>query len=133
MSDDETVFWAEENDDGELLHGSLEDAIEDFLDACSIDKIPDQATFVGYSRRVVGPCECDMSLNYLLEYLDEEYGCPDELTTPTPEMREAEREFVAKVLSRYAVWQCEPNGEKETIECLRWISDNRPDWLEVKE
>ena len=131
MSD--AVFWAEENDDGELLHGSIEDAIEDFLDAISIDEIPDQATFVGYSRMVVDPYRCDRSLDDLLEYLDEEYGNPDKRTTPTPEMREAEREFVAKVLSQYAVWQCEPNGEKETIECLRWISDNRPDWLGVKE
>jgi hypothetical protein len=141
MSD--SIFWSVE-DNEELSHTDLEDAVEEYLDdfmsprmtQADWDAIPETVEVIGYKRMdplTVGSVDHYGPLDHLLESLDDEFGDPNgNPTDRTSAMEDAAEEFVGKVLAEYTVWACEPSGEKETINCRDWIKANRPEWMEEK-
>jgi len=141
MSD--SIFWAIE-DEEELAHTDLDDAVSEYLDGFMSpkmtqddwDAIPETVEVLGYKRMdplSAGSVDHYGPLDHLLESLDEEYGDPNgDPTKRTPAMEAAAKEFLEKVLAEYEVWACELSGEKKTINCLDWIKENMPEWLTEK-
>ena len=133
MSD--TVFWTCNDDDEQLSHEDLDEAIEAELDEIigdfGMDLLPETIEVHGYRRMEIDPESRGLNpLEHVLEWLDENFSDPDGSSTkPTQAMKDAEREFIRKVLAEYTVWQCEPTGEVVKVNSMDWIKENAPEWL----
>ena len=127
-------FWGLEDDEN-LTHTEMDDAIESALDSIDdIKDLPETIEVCGYARAVPNPKkEVENVISRLLEGLDEEYGNPDGgYTDPTDSMIKASEAFVSAVIEKYKVWACDLI-KRETINVQEWIKENRPDWLEEVE
>ena len=127
----EIDFWGCE-DDEVLTHTEMDVAIEEELDARNgIDGLPRTLEICGFVRADKPTAESllDNGLEYLLEYLDDNYGNPEEYTVPTDTMKEAAKVFVQAVLNEYTVWSCSI-VKRKTIDVAQWAKDNRPEWLD---
>ena len=132
-------------DDGDetLIHTDPDDAIEEALDKWLSPKVSvlehlrsavgETITVFAFKRRVVDDDEPDAErlLEDVLERLDEEYGNPDEASTPTDAMRTAAETFCAAIRAEYHVWQCDGFAQAK-VNVDAWVRDRRPDWLEVQ-
>ena len=135
-----SIFWAIE-DEEELAHTDLDDAVSEYLDGFMSpkmtqddwDAIPETVEVLGYKRMDPTAMDCPEVLGGILLTLDETFGDPNgDDTKATPAMKEAEQEFFKKIVAEYEVWACELSGEKKTINCLDWIKENMPEWLTEK-
>lgn len=127
------VYWAV-GDEERLTATTLNDAVEQYLDAIAPDPLPldDTITVVGYVRMTV-TADPDRYLATLLEDLDEEYGDPEgsDETKITDGMRGAAALFVASVIKEYDNWACEPlDGSEVEVQVREWVTANAPEWLE---
>lgn len=98
---------------------------------------PATVTVYAYTRKVLDAAKVKPwwgrdVLEHFIEWLDEEYGNPEETTDPTDEMLALAKKFVEDVAALYPVYQCERVGE-ETVELLPWIQENEPGLLEQEE
>lgn len=124
-------------DDGaERIDGSdPDDAIRQYLDNYAPGELPATVTLYRYRRGVV-PNDiwgfvAERVLDTAIEYLDEEYGDPDEATEPTEAMRVAATAFVDAMRTEYVPWNCELDGQEE-IDVAKWVKENAPEWLAVQ-
>jgi hypothetical protein len=133
MSEREIKFWqAERMNDNPLTCESIDEAVGEYVEyfkALADGKIE----IIGYAPMEVNPYLLDDILENILERLDEEYGNPDntEGRKPTEEMKQAEAEFVKKIISFYEPWMCE-EVERKTINVKEWIEKNKPERMEEK-
>jgi hypothetical protein len=113
---DEIDLW--DSPDQESLHGytTKDEAIEMILDDMEID--PETIIVCGYKRMELNIDHC-YPLENLLEWLDDDYGDPDEATGPTSAMLEAEEVFLAAVKKEYMVWSCKEVC-RETVNVAQW-------------
>lgn len=136
----EADFWTCDEDAERLTYEDMDEAIEYFLDDLLspkmtaqevVDVLPKTIEVYGYVRDTIKPESYKGHvLEWFLETLDEEYGDPDgDLNDPTPGMQEAERVFIEAVLKEYVAWPCKKICTK-TINTLKWVKENNPDWLE---
>lgn len=121
-------FWGYE-DDELLTAGDLNECIEDKLDAMHPEPWPETITLCGFVPKTVkaGPWAEDI-LERTLEWIDDNYGPPDDYTVVTTRMQQAAKEFEAAILSEYFVWRCEKVCE-ETVNCQEWVAEHCPHWL----
>lgn len=106
----EATFWSCEEGQERLIHTTIKDAIEDYVDQMYPDTAPESLKVYGYAPMEVTDVEWHSRwvLDKLLIRLDEEYGDPDgDYSGETEAMKAASLEFVGKVLQDYAVFACE--------------------------
>lgn len=129
--DKKIEFWGLE-DDEQLIHTEMDDAIESILDGVdAVDALPKTIEVCGFIHSEPNAkSEAAKILAQLLENLDKDYGDPGgAFTKATDGMKRAAKVFVITVLEEYTVWACEL-VKRETINVREWIKENRPDWLE---
>lgn len=122
------IFWTC-RDSERLTCESVDEAVEEYLDAVPMYEWPETLTVRGFEPQAA-TYDGDTVLERMLEHLDEEYGDPDgDPTEPTEEMKAAADAFVTVVLAGYRSWACE---ECETVDVnvREWVKENRPDRLE---
>lgn len=131
------VFWSCYGDAENLTDTDPDDAIRDYLDGflspgCDVlEMLPETVELYGYARMKTDGIELDADsiLERVLENLDDEYGDPDDRTTPTPAMKKAAKAFVAVIRDEYKVWSCEVVN-RQVIQVEDWVRENEPEWLE---
>jgi hypothetical protein len=74
--------------------------------------------------------EAQYCLDTVIDHLDDEYGCPDEGSCGTAEMKAILVEAVRKVVERYKVWTCEELLPPLIVPVAAWIRKHQPQWLE---
>jgi hypothetical protein len=128
------VYWSV-GEQERLAHETMDDAIRDYLETWLLpggdwaNNLPNEIEVVGYARMQPTFRRLD-TLEYTLEYLDEEYGDPDGgHTVPTPAMMVAEAAYHAAVLGEYESWMCEP-VLRRTVDVREWIAANEKTGLE---
>jgi len=128
-------FWGLEDDEN-LTHTEMDDAIESILDGTGdIKDLPETIEVCGFVYLDLPSVESLASrvLGDFIEGLDENYSNPDAgYTKETGTMKEAAVAFVTTVLEKYKVWACDL-VKRETINVREWIKENRSDWLEDAE
>lgn len=141
----EPCFWSCHEDNEQLTHESLDEAVEHYLDDLLHPKmsptevlaaLPGSLDVYGYARDD-GPSEKEqrswaMSLvEQLVEWIDDEYGDPDGGgcgNENEPACQDIAREMVETALQNYVVWRCS-KVETKTINVEEWVRRERPDWL----
>lgn len=128
-----TTYWSAHESSECIRHISSDEAIEAFLDTVLPDAWDELEVFVREFARMKATLSADTVLDFVLEHLDEEFGCPDGgETSPTPAMRTAAETFVEAILAEYQSYYLEPTGATVQVNALEWIKANRPEWLGVK-
>lgn len=104
-----------DNDPQTVVDGILEDACEGIGE--SFDTIADRIEWpikvLEYKPLTLSESYVvDMTLDHVLETLDEEYANPDgDGTNPTDDMRTAANRLAKIIIRDYDVWTCEPTGD----------------------
>lgn len=133
--DKEPIFFDCDPDEERLRFTDQDEAIEHYLDDLGgLLYWPESVTVHGFARAAVGevhPIEksAEHLLEYLLEWLDEDYGDPGAPTKPSEEMRGAARVFVKSVVEQYEPWACVKVSEQSVL-VLPWVMEHAPHWLE---
>lgn len=117
-------------DDECLHHTDKNEAIEEILDGWHPAPLEGTLEIAGFIHEEISiGHHADSALENLLEWLDEEYGNPDDYTRPSEKMKAAAQTFVKAVAEDYHVWACREVWS-ETIDVRAWVAKHRPDWLE---
>ena len=110
-------------DNEHLSATSIAEAIDMQIEDCWPD-IPDSVEVVKWVQLQV-PWQRLNVLDDLLENLDETYGDPEDCTTSTQAMRDAEKVFIEAIKKDYYVWIHEPEGKPIIISVAYWLMQNR--------
>jgi hypothetical protein len=119
----EVVFWSTQEDGDSLCESDMDQVIADHLDEYASSEWGETLEVYGYA-----PVECRIkdgtSLDYLIEFLDQDYGDPNGYGTEiTQAMKDAEKMFYDIVLREYKPGTYEV-VEKRTINIAQWCKDN---------
>lgn len=126
----EVVFWSVGEQEN-LYHETMEEAANNFIETWRLpftgewpEDQPDVIELVGYAREEPSICP-GISLDHLLEHLDEEYGDPQGgIDDPTPAMIAAEKAFHEVVLAEYETWACKP-VTRRLVNVRAWLKTKR--------
>ena len=136
---DRVIEYYDTYDKEQLLHTTIDEAVEYYLDENDSIDLTDTSLTVdiyGYAKKELKVDVITKGfsiLESLLESLDMEYGCEDYYSVATPKMELAEKDFIKAVLSEYKVTTYDMvEDSKVTVNVNAWVLKNRPDWLEVK-
>lgn len=130
MSLSEIEFWDCSEDAEHLSWTSENEAIEMFLDQLPRDEWEEKTTVHGFVRETPNWDRCaEHALESVLEWLDGDYGDPDEATEETPTMKQAASEFVQKIKAEYEIWSCKKVTSIE-VNTMEWVKEHCPHWLE---
>lgn len=110
-----------------LSHQDVSEAIEAWADDLDPDKpLPEMVRVYFYEREEINQGMLDRHAEHVvesvLEYLDEEYGSPDDYTEPTEMMKVAARVFLRVVKAEYRVWRCKQTGS-QTFRVSEYVKD----------
>lgn len=119
-------FWTCREDEEELRHTDVDDAVDEWLDDMydiALEEVPPQVKVYGFRPRLV---DAHAEVGYhrgriledLLERIDEDYGSPDGGTEPTTAMKVAEDLLLEVICREYEPWACEP--------CVQVVVDTAP-------
>ena len=125
----EIKFWSIKGHETERVY-EFQSLIENYLDDNENLEFPHKITIIGYRPMEVS---CQWSpLEYILEYLDEEYGMDEEWTQPKlDEMKTAEKGFLDFVADNYEAQQQEPVPGCEMVVIIP-NPDNPIGWSDMK-
>jgi len=116
------VYWKTTGEEGETLFGTVDEAVDDFLEPFfgPPRPHPDTIDLHGYARMRVGFLKGD-TLDRTIEDLDEEYGDPDgnDDSPKTDKMYAAEAAYHQAIVEGYEPWACEP-VVTVTIDLRKW-------------
>jgi hypothetical protein len=116
----EAKFYSCAEDSETLTCATVREAIEQFLDECHED--PETVTVYGFAPMLVDKkLFAAKALDYLLEWLEDEFGDPDRISSceATEAMKTSALALVETVLSEFEVWACEKVAE-QTINLSEW-------------
>ena len=126
----EKMFACPPLDAERLVHRSVEEAVEAYLDL--MDAFPETVQVQTYvpkeiEEEHIGWMAND-TLDHLLERLYGDFGGPNEVTEWDAGWRSAALVFIRAVLETYCVGSYAPDGEPVTVDVPAWIAAHRPDW-----
>ncbi len=114
-------MWGEK-DDERIIHETAGDAIGYVLDDITEGEEPDTLMICGFARQVLPDTvpDPDVILEDILEFLDDNYGDPEEGSDPTDDMNSAAQKLSDIVRAQYFVWQCDAVLEVE-VDVKAWM------------
>jgi len=116
-----------ETDRDEAIYQTIEDMPWPLAESFNLIKYKPQElceTIINQASEII--------LGSILEYFDENYGCPDGDTIRTKAMKDLTEKYVEDIKKLYRVWQLE-RVSKEEINIKKWIIENEPQWLVTME
>ena len=130
-----TKYWSCNEDEEELTHTSIGDAVEYYLDDIEPHEWPRVLHVYGWRESTIPESFlAGSTVERALEALDEEFGDPDGgYSEPTQAMKEAEAVFIRAILAEYPCWLCERTSEVEIVDVAAWVREFSPDWLDGPE
>jgi hypothetical protein len=118
----EVEFWSAMEDDDSLCETDIDQVIQDVIDYNGRSELSSEIEVYGFAKREL-EIQDGISLEYLIERLDDDYGNPHTGILITQKMKDAERVFHEAIKSEYKVWACDL-VEKRTINIDQWCKDN---------
>lgn len=126
-------FWSCDEDEVELSHECMGDAIGEYLDNidCPVVDLPKTTTVYGFRRVCVRDRIRALSIiDGILEPIECDHGDPYSDRNPvTDTMRQAEKVFLDVLSSEYESWAC-VMVKTETFNTQEWIEENAPEWYD---
>jgi hypothetical protein len=106
----------------ESLDAEIGDCIQNYLDMCDPDNMPEAITVDEYEQAKAS-VNVDSMLEQVYEWLDDEYGNPDDDSTVPPEcVVEKAHELADLILANYHVWRCEKNGMHYNVDVKKYVA-----------
>lgn len=125
-------FWHCDRDADHLIANDIGEAVENWADEMYPAPLPETVEVFGFAqtplRRAWVGGLVDRALESIYEALDEEYGNPEESTTPTPGAVAAARALADALSAEYRVWTC----DLVTSETVRVADFVPPDWMHAR-
>jgi hypothetical protein len=115
-----------------LTNTDIDDAVEEYLDC--LDDLPSTVEVHRYVRNEITNADreacVEEALENIYEYLDENYGDPEEATERAASAKDLAKAFVDGIIKTYDVWTCEAVNPPIVVNVAKWIRENNPEWLE---
>lgn len=128
MGKNDPEFWTVDDTEDVLTACSIEEALEQWADKLHPAPLPETVVVYGFARMELPSAERlgEDALESALEWLDQDFGNPDEGTTPNDAMKAAALAFGEAIRANYTAWGCErvTQEEVQTREYLpaEWFS-----------
>lgn len=132
---DAKTYWTCEKDAHEFSCRSADEAVEGYLSDCGRENWPGKLTVYAHKpRELYKTLElADLTLEIVLENLDDEFGGGDESFDVTEALRAAARVFAYVLRREYEVFQCKPAPELNIeVDVQEWVGREKPEWLNPK-
>lgn len=105
MAGEDEALWSVDHEAEEIGSTDPSDAVQDWLDTQEPEMaLPDSVRVYAYVR-LPARLDSERVLEAVLEWIDEEYGPPDDSSEPTPAMKDAADAFTVAILREYKSWQ----------------------------
>lgn len=112
------IYWTESHNET-LTYETPREAVHDAIGRCYPDNYA--ITAVEYKRNQIDkPSLRHFIEDRLIDYLEEEYGNPEEETDVPIEINRAIDRLVDEIVEWWPVWRCERTGKKITKTVAEW-------------